>query len=78
MTHRNYYDVLEISRTATDDEIRKAYKVMVRKYHPDLNAGDAQAAERFKQVTEAYGVLSDKKKRSMYDYYNGPPPQGYN
>ncbi len=62
-----YYDTLGVPRTAAADEIRKAYRKLARKYHPDLNPGDKSAEERFKNVQEAYDVLSDPKKRQMYD-----------
>ena len=63
----DYYKTLGIERTAVDDDIRKAYRKLARKYHPDLNPGDKSAEDRFKNVSEAYDVLSDSKKRSMYD-----------
>jgi molecular chaperone DnaJ len=63
----DYYKILGVKRTASADEIRKQYKRLARKYHPDLNPGDKAAEERFKQVQAAYDVLSDSKKRQMYD-----------
>ncbi len=68
-TKRDYYDVLGVKRNATDKEIRQAYRRLARKYHPDLNPNDAQAEERFKEISAAYEVLSDKEKRSKYDRY---------
>jgi molecular chaperone DnaJ len=62
-----YYDTLGVGRQASVDEIRKAYRKLARKYHPDLNPGDKSAEDRFKNVQEAYDVLSDPKKRQMYD-----------
>src|SRR5690242_14036870 len=66
---QDYYEVLGVSRSAKDDEIRKVYRKLARKYHPDLNPGDKAAEERFKKVQEAYDVLSDEKKRQIYDQY---------
>src|SRR5665213_416462 len=63
----DYYETLGIARAASEDEIRKAYRKLARKYHPDLNPGDKSAEDRFKNVQEAYDVLSDAKKRQMYD-----------
>src|ERR1700691_1000895 len=63
----DYYETLSVSRGSSDDEIRKAYRKFARKYHPDLNPGDKAAEDRFKNVQEAYDVLSDTKKRQMYD-----------
>lgn len=66
---RDYYEVLGVSRGASEDEIKKAYKKMARKYHPDLNPGDKTAEEKFKEVNEAYEVLSDADKKAWYDQY---------
>ena len=66
---RDYYEVLGVSKTATKDEIKKAYRKLAIKYHPDKNQGDASAEEKFKEATEAYDVLSDEKKRSAYDQF---------
>lgn len=64
---RDYYDILGIKKTASDEEIKKAYRKLALKYHPDRNPGNKEAEERFKEVSEAYAVLSDKKKRQEYD-----------
>ena len=66
---RDYYEVLGVSRGASEDEIKKAYKKMARKYHPDLNPGDKTAEEKFKEGNEAYEVLSDADKKARYDQY---------
>ena len=66
---RDYYEVLGISKGATEDEIKKAYRKMAKETHPDLHPGDETAAARFKEVNEAYGVLSDKEKKARYDQY---------
>ncbi len=65
----DYYETLGLERKASADDIRKSYRKLARKYHPDLNPGDKSAEERFKNVQEAYDVLSDPKKRQMYDQY---------
>ena len=66
---RDYYEVLGLSRGASDDEIKKAYRSLAKKYHPDMNPGDKEAEVKFKEVNEAYGVLSDSEKRSRYDQF---------
>ena len=66
---RDYYDVLGVARNADTGTIKKAYRKLAKKYHPDTNAGNEQAAEKFKEATEAYNILSDKEKRKMYDQY---------
>jgi len=63
----DYYETLDVPRNASEDDLRKAYRKLARKYHPDLNPGDKASEERFKNVQEAYDVLSDSKKRGMYD-----------
>jgi molecular chaperone DnaJ len=77
----DYYETLGVSRSASEDDIRKAYRKLARKYHPDLNPGDKAAEDRFKNVQEAYDILSEPKKRQMYDqvgFYseNGFPGPG--
>lgn len=68
-TKTDYYELLGVSRKATAKDIRAAFRKLARKYHPDLNPGDKAAEEKFKQLQEAYDVLSDSKKRQMYDQY---------
>lgn len=63
----NYYEILGVSKTATADEIKKAYRTLAFKYHPDRNQGDAAAEEKFKQISAAYDVLGDEAKRRQYD-----------
>src|SRR5438309_11430072 len=65
----DYYELLGVPRKATAKDIRAAFRKLARKYHPDLNPGDKAAEEKFKQLQEAYDVLSDSKKRQMYDQY---------
>jgi len=67
MEYRDYYKVLGVKKGATDKEIKKAYRGLARKYHPDLNPGDKQAEEKFKEINEAYEVLSDPDKRQKYE-----------
>ena len=66
---RDYYEVLGVGKTATADEIKKAYRKMAVKYHPDKNPGDKAAEEKFKEAAEAYEVLSDPQKRQRYDQF---------
>ena len=69
MAKRDYYEVLGVSKSASDDEIKKAYRKLAIKYHPDKNPGDKTAEEKFKEATEAYEVLNDKQKRARYDQF---------
>src|SRR6476659_870928 len=69
MAKRDYYEVLGVNRDAAADEIKKAYRKMAVKYHPDKNPGDKQAEESFKELGEAYEALSDPQKRAAYDQY---------
>ena len=66
---RDYYEILAVTKTSSDDEIKKAYRVLAMKHHPDRNAGDEQAAHSFKEAAEAYAVLSDPQKKQRYDRY---------
>src|SRR5919202_1868515 len=68
-TKRDYYEVLSVSRNATEEEIKRAYRKLAVKFHPDKNPGDASAEEKFKELGEAYDVLMDADKRAAYDRY---------
>src|SRR5258707_6505931 len=84
---KDYYEVLGVKRGVADDEIKKAYRKLARKFHPDLNPGDKAAEEQFKQLQEAYDVLSEAENRKLYDQYGenwravkagaGVPPPGW-
>jgi len=85
MEYKDYYKLLGVSRTASKDDISKAFKKLARKYHPDLNPNNAGAEAKFKEINEAYEVLKDQKKRKLYDQFgsnwehgqNFQPPPGY-
>ncbi len=66
---KDYYGLLGVKKTATPDDIRKAFRKLARKYHPDVNPGDKKAEEKFKEISEANDVLSDEKKRKVYDQF---------
>ena len=66
---RDLYEVLGISKTADEKAIKKAYRKLAKKYHPDMNPGDKTAEQKFKEVTDAYNILSDPEKRKLYDQY---------
>src|SRR5438270_6690547 len=72
---RDYYEVLGVSKDASEEEIKKAYRKLARQYHPDRNPGDKQAETRFKEVQDAYDVLSDKTKRAQYDRFGFSGPE---
>src|SRR5437660_8226600 len=76
MPDRDYYEVLGVARDATADQIKKAYRGLARKYHPDVNPGDKQAEAKFKEAQQAYDVLSDAEKRSLYDRFGHAAFQG--
>lgn len=79
MPAKDYYKVLGVARNARPEEIKRAYRRLARRYHPDVNPGDPEAEEKFKEITEAFEVLSDPKKREVYDrhgYYSDSMPQG--
>lgn len=73
---KNYYETLGVSKDASSDDIKKAYRTLVKKYHPDLHPGDKECAEKFKEINEANEVLSDEKKRKQYDFEQAHPNMG--
>jgi molecular chaperone DnaJ len=78
MAQKSYYDILGVGRDASETEIKKAFRQLALKHHPDRNPGDAQAEERFKAINEAYAILSDPDRRAQYDRYGRVdlPPGG--
>ena len=69
MTKRDYYDILGISKSSSKDEIKKAYRKLALKYHPDKTKGDKKSEEKFKEASEAYHILSDEKRKNNYDQF---------
>ena len=78
MAEDDYYDILGVSRSATPDEIKRAYRKLAKELHPDRNPGDAASEERLKSINQAYDVLSDEEKRSNYDRYGTADFEGIN
>ena len=76
MTKRDYYDVLGVTNSASKDEIKKAYRKLALKYHPDKTKGDKTSEEKFKEASEAYHVLSDDKRKNNYDQFGHAAFQG--
>ena len=77
MAKRDYYEVLGVDKNADDAAIKKAYRPLAKKNHPDVNPGDKEAEERFKEINEAYQVLSNPQKRAQYDQFGHDGPQGF-
>ena len=69
MEYKDYYKILGVDKSATQDEIKKAYRQLALQYHPDRNPGDSECEEKFKEASEAYEVLRDTEKRSLYDRF---------
>ena len=76
MTEKDYYELLEISKDASGDEIKAAFRKLAMKYHPDRNPGNKEAEQKFKEINEAYEVLKDDQKRAAYDRYGAQAFQG--
>ena len=76
MTKRDYYEVLEVSRNSSDGELKKAFRKLARKNHPDKNPDDSEAEGRFKEIQEAYAVLSNPQQRRNYDTFGHESPGG--
>src|SRR3954469_22287957 len=74
---KDLYEVLGVSRSASEEEIKKAYRKLAAKYHPDRNPGDKEAEAKFKELSSAYEVLSDPDKRQQYDTFGHAGPQGF-
>ena len=73
-TKRDYYEILGIEKNADAGKIKSAYRKLAKKYHPDTNSGDAVAEQKFKEVTEAYNILSDPEKKKLYDQFGHAGP----
>ena len=69
MSDRDYYEILGVSRSASNDEIKKSYRKLAMKYHPDKNSGDSKSEKKFKEISQAYEILKDPQKKSAYDQY---------
>ena len=76
MSSKDYYSVLGVNKSSSEDEIKKAYKKLALKYHPDRNKNDKKAEEKFKEINEAYQVLGDSERKNQYDTFGTAGPQG--
>ena len=77
MDYKDYYKILGVDRSASQKDIKSAYRKLTKKYHPDLNHGDKDAELKYRDVNEAYEVLSNPQKRKMYDQFGTADPQGF-